>query len=134
MRAIGSASGCGQSRAAVGAGQHADQRDAELHRGQELVGIVRQRERRPGALVALLGALLQADLAGRHDGDLRHGEDAVGQDEEEDDEEFDTDTPLYERSGTEVQDGGSGRRFVPLDASKPPIGKQWPNLRREPPS
>ena len=78
----------GQSRAAVGAGQHADQRDAELHRGQELVGIVRQRERRLRALVALFGALLQAHLAGGDDGDLRHGENAVGEDEQEDDEEF----------------------------------------------
>ena len=51
-----------------------------------------------GALVALFGALLQADLAGRDDGNLRHGEDAVGEDEQEDDEDFgadaDNSTPL----------------------------------------
>jgi ABC-2 type transport system ATP-binding protein len=49
---------------------------------------VRQRQRGPGAFVAILGALLQTYLLRRHDGDLRHGEDAVGEDEEEDDEEF----------------------------------------------
>ena len=76
----------GQPRAAVGAGQHADQRDAELHRGEELVGIVRERERRLRALVALFRALLQAHLARGHDGDLRHGEHAVGEDEQEDDD------------------------------------------------
>jgi len=55
---------------------------------------VRQFQRPFRAVVAFFGALLQAHLAGGDDGDLRHGENAVGQDEEEDDEEFDADLPI----------------------------------------
>ena len=49
---------------------------------------MRQGERGPGPLVAFVGALLQADLACRHHRDLRHGEDPVGEDEQENDQEF----------------------------------------------
>ena len=55
---------------------------------------MRERQRRPGAFVAVFGALLQANFAGRDDGNLRHGEDAVGEDEEEDDDELGADAPI----------------------------------------
>jgi len=55
---------------------------------------VRQRQRGFRAEVALVGALLQAHLAGRNDGDFRHGENAVGQDEQEDDEDFGADSAI----------------------------------------
>ncbi len=51
---------------------------------------------RRGAFVAIVGALLQADLAGGDDGDLRHREDAVGEDQQEDDEEFGSDGQFYD--------------------------------------
>ena len=83
---------------------------------------MRQRQRRPGALVAFFGALLQPHLAGRDDGDLRHGEDAVGEDEEEDDEEFDADAPIVPFDSTVHADRSkSGRSSAnpPLEPSMP---------------
>jgi len=52
---------------------------------------VRQRERRPGALVAVFSALLEPHFARRDDGDLRHREDPVGEDEQEDNYELSSD-------------------------------------------
>ena len=77
---------------------------------------MRQRERRLGALVALFGALLQAHLAGRDDGDLRHGENAVGQDEQEDDEEF-----------------GADSAIVPFDSRQSPVSLRRPFDLENPP-
>ena len=55
---------------------------------------MRERERRLRALVALFRALLEAHLAGGHDGDFRHGEHAVGEDEQGDDDELGSDSVI----------------------------------------
>ena len=71
----------GDGRAAVGPGQHAHERDADLHRGEELRRRVGQRQRRLGHSVAVVGPLLEPHLAGRDDRDLRHREHPVGQEQ-----------------------------------------------------
>jgi len=52
----------------------AHQRDADLDRRQEIAGRVRKVQRRPRALVALVGELLETGLRPADDGDLGHGE------------------------------------------------------------
>ena len=79
--------------AAEGARQDADQRDADLHRGQEAAGIVGQRQRLRGAAVALLGHVLQPDAAGRHHRHFGQREEAVQQDQTDDDREFEPRCP-----------------------------------------
>ena len=78
----------GERGAAVRAGEDADQGDAHLDRRQELGGVGGDAQRRSRALVAGVGPLLQAHAAGGDDGDLRHREDTVGDEQEEDDDEF----------------------------------------------
>jgi hypothetical protein len=94
---------------------------------------VRQLERRPGPFVALVGALLQADLARRDDGDLGHGKNAVGQNQKENDGEFGTDRTFYGGSSrgfiTTVQDEGSA-----VQGGKTANRPESPNLRDEPSS
>ena len=65
------------------AGEDADQGDADLHRGEEAAGVVRQVERGLRARIARLGAPLQADLSGGGDGEFGHREDSIGDDQQE---------------------------------------------------
>jgi len=63
-------------------------------------------ERGLGPFVALFGTLLEPHFARRHDGDFRHGEHAVGEDQQQDDGEFDGDTAIvYSRECS----SGSGK-------------------------
>ncbi|MGX1065874.1 hypothetical protein AB7M39_005239 [Bradyrhizobium diazoefficiens] len=69
--------------------EHADQRDADLHRREEFAGIGRQRQRAVGAAHALGGEQREAGRTGRDHGQLGHGEQAVDDDQDDDDDEFD---------------------------------------------
>jgi hypothetical protein len=75
-------------------------------------------QRHTRARVAVLRALLQADFARGDDGSLRTGENAVGEDQQEDEEDFGTDRPIVPFGSTAV----SGVPFMPLNALNPPIG------------
>jgi hypothetical protein len=82
---------CRKTRAAIRTREDADQRDAELHRGKKLCGRIRKRERGLGAVVTFFRTLLEANLACGDDGDLRHGEDAVSDDQQENDDDLEAD-------------------------------------------
>ena len=75
-------------RPAESAGENADQGDAYLDGGKEPAGGVGQLQGDPGPLVAFFGPLLKPCLAGGNDGDLRHGEKAVGDDQGRNDEDL----------------------------------------------
>ena len=75
-------------RAGEGAGQDADEGDADLDRRQEPSGILRQPEGGGGARASAVGHRLQAGLAGRDDGQLGQCEEAVQADQEESYAEF----------------------------------------------
>ena len=78
----------GQRRAAIGAGEDADQRDADLHRREKPARIGEQIEGDPGAGAALGRERLEPRLPRGDDRQLRHGEHAVHHDEEENDQGF----------------------------------------------
>jgi hypothetical protein len=65
-----------------------DQRDPDLDRRQESPRVLDQAERRRCAGMAVLGEVLQPAAPAGDDGGLRHREDAVGEEEREQDEEF----------------------------------------------
>ena len=77
-----------QRRAGEGAGQHADQRDADLHGGEEFAGIGGQRQRAARAGDAFFDQRRQPRRPGRHDGQFRHREQAIDDDQDRDDPEF----------------------------------------------
>ena len=56
--------------------------------GEELVGILDDPERAPRAGVSLPGTQFEVGTAGRDQCDFRHGEDAVEQDQQDDDDDF----------------------------------------------
>ncbi|MHC2563818.1 hypothetical protein ACVIVD_005812 [Bradyrhizobium liaoningense] len=70
------------------AGEHTDQRDADLHRRQELAGIGGQRQRPLGAAHALGRQQRQPRRTRRDHGQFGHGEQAVDDDQDDDDDEF----------------------------------------------
>ena len=67
--------------------ERADQRDAELHRGQITVGVFRQFHRQFGAAAAFFGQLFQAAFARGDDGDFGGHEKAVRQNQQKDDDQ-----------------------------------------------
>ncbi len=69
----------------IGAGQHADQRDSNLHRRQEAAGIGSELARDLRAAAAALLGRLKARVARRNDREFGHGENAVEEDEDRDD-------------------------------------------------
>ncbi len=80
----GSREGFGDRCTAEGAGEDADQGDADLDRGQEPRRLLGQLDSGGRAGVALVCPLAQAGLAGRHDGNLGHGQHAVEQEQQGD--------------------------------------------------
>ena len=78
----------GEGGAAIGAGQNADQRDADLDGGQELAWIFHEADGGPGAAVSLVRHLLKSCPPGRNDRQFRHGEKAVQQDQQNDNDQF----------------------------------------------
>ena len=78
----------GQRRTAERRRGGADHGDADLHRGQETLGVLLQRQQGARAAPPVGDELLQARLADGDDGDLGAGEDAVGEDEGEDDDQL----------------------------------------------
>ena len=76
-----------EAGARIGAGEDADQRDADLHGRQEAAGIGGQLERASGAAAAALGHRLQPRLARRDDRQLAHRQHAVERDQREDEDE-----------------------------------------------
>ena len=74
-----------QAGARIGAGQNADQRDADLYRRQETPRIGGQLTRDRSAAAAALFSRLQARRARRHDRQFGHRENAVEQDQDGDD-------------------------------------------------
>ena len=74
--------------AGEGARQHADQSDADLHRGKEFAGIGGQRQRAPRAADAFLDQ--PASRAGRDEtiAKFRHRQQAVDDDQDGDDRKF----------------------------------------------
>ncbi len=107
----------GNRGAAIGAGQDADQRDPDLHRGEELRGMVRQLQRRRGPLVAIVGALLKADLAGGDHRHLGHREDGVGEDQQQDEEDFGSDGQFYDEPTGRRSIGQTRRSRLPGEPS-----------------
>ena len=77
-----------QRGAREGAGQDADEGDADLDRGQEPARILHENQGRAGAGAALLGHGLEAGAAGGDDGEFGKSEDAVEGDESESDDQF----------------------------------------------
>ena len=77
-----------QPVAAVGRGEGAHERDADLHGRQEPVGVGREIEGRLSLAVALLGQRPETATTAGDDGHLRPGEESVGEDQREDDQEF----------------------------------------------
>ncbi|MNV34777.1 hypothetical protein D3C71_1262080 [compost metagenome] len=73
--------------ATVDTGQDADQGDADLHRGQEILWFFREFQRPRGALAGA-GHLLEAAFARCHDRHFGHGKEAVEQDQREYDKKF----------------------------------------------
>src|SRR3546814_3846987 len=65
--------------------QHADQRDADLHRRQEAPGVRGELARDLRAPAAALFGRLQPRVARRNDREFGHGENAVEEDEDGDD-------------------------------------------------
>ncbi len=74
--------------AAISRAKRAHQRDPDLHRRQEAIRIARQFERQLGIATAFFGALFQPAPAGGNDRNLGRGEESVGQDQHEDQEDF----------------------------------------------
>ena len=81
----------GEPGPAEHAGDHAGKRQPELHEGEEPRRVLRQRERLGGAIAVVGRQFAQPRLAGRDHRRLRHGEQAVGQHQQADDEQFERD-------------------------------------------
>ena len=77
-----------QRIAGVDTREDADERDADLDGREELVGILDDPERALRAGVSLPGTQFEVGTAGRDQCDFRHGEDAVEQDQQDDDDDF----------------------------------------------
>ena len=84
---VGEAQADGGAR--KGARQHADQRDADLHGGQELAGVGGQEQGALGAGDATLGHHAQARRPGGHHGQFRHRQQTIENDQGDDKAEFD---------------------------------------------
>ena len=121
-----------QRRAGEGARKDADQRDADLHAGQEAAGILGQPDGRRGPLAALVGQQLQPRGAGRDDGQFGHRQKAVDQRQQNDDRNLEVhglqlspDVPAIVLDGHVYSGapGGHGPRkaqvSVPLDEEGP---------------
>ena len=65
--------------------QNADAGDADLDAGKESRRFRAQRQRMPRAAISRIGHLCEARTPRAHDGDLRHGEHAVQQDQTKED-------------------------------------------------
>ena len=78
----------GDARAAEHAGQHADEGDADLHRGEEALRVLGQGQRDGGAADALALEHGQSRPAEGDECQLAHREDAVDQDQQQDDDDF----------------------------------------------
>ncbi len=108
-----SARNCATCGPAIGRRERADERNAHLHRGQKAARIVGQLQGHAGSPVAFLGALLQAAAARGDDGDLGAGKEAVGQNQGQNDQDFNTDRG----NGETPQSAANGRRrFSPARA------------------
>ena len=70
------------------AGQDTDERDADLDGRQELARVIGQRQRAARADDVAVDHGLKAGPAGRDDGQFRHRQEAVDQNENEDDGQF----------------------------------------------
>ena len=77
-----------QRVAGVNTRENADQGDADLYGREEPVGVFGQFQGLAGACAALPGLHLQIRAAGRYERDLRHGEQPVEQDQQQNDENF----------------------------------------------
>ena len=77
-----------ERRAGKRAGQDADQGDADLDGGEEAAGVRGQRKRALRSMDAFLSQGRQPRGAGGHDGQFRHGEQAVDDDQDRGDPEF----------------------------------------------
>ena len=77
--------------------------------------MVGQLQRRRGALVAIVGALLEPHLPGGDDRHLGHREDGVGEDQQEDEEDFGSDGQFY--------DEPLGRRSIGQTRRSPADGR-----------
>ena len=106
-------------------------RDADLDGRQELRRRLGELERHLRALIAFLGALLQPHLPGRHHGNLGHRKDAVGQHQQQDDDDLEPDAA---HSVMHCHWAPMGRaQRGPLDAYFRPFASPRPNpVRRGP--
>jgi len=77
----------GDARTAEDRGEGADQGDAHLDDGQEMVRVLGQLQGLPRCALAGLGFGLQAAAARGDDGHLRTGEEAIGQGQGQDDDQ-----------------------------------------------
>ena len=81
----------GERRPGIGAGEDADERDADLHGGQKAIGRFREFQRDARPRVALRRELAEARLPRRDERDFGHGEKAVRHEQHEDHDELDRD-------------------------------------------
>ncbi len=86
-----------QRGSAESPGEGADHGDADLNRGEKVVWIFGECKGHRRAFAAIAGALAEPGFARRDDGHLRHGKEAVGQNQEKEERDF-------ERSGAHVDE------------------------------
>ena len=84
-----------QGGARISAGDDADQRNADLYRREKQGRIFGQLDRLFGALVTGIGERAQPRASRRNDGKLRHREEAVQQDQQDNDEDLEPDRTIF---------------------------------------
>ncbi len=103
----------GERGVADDAVEHADRRDAHLHRRQELGGMVVQVDRRLDAARARFQHHLQARLAARRQRHFRHRETGVQHDQEKEKGDVHREARRAGRVGSRPQAWNSGRAWRP---------------------
>ena len=113
-----------QCRAAIGAGEDPDQRDAELDGGQEAGRIVQQPQRRPRTAIAVDGQLFEPAPPRRHHRQLGHRQGAVQQHQAEHERHLGDDS--HGRSCGGLAGCGRGRAALPAQEGADEQAHQCP--------
>ncbi len=114
----------GQRGAGKGAGEDADQSDADLHGGEKTRRLFEQLQRRARAGHVLVRHLLQPGATRRHDGQLRHGEEAVQHNQKGNDEKLPADHRIRLSLRLAARWQGPVRLPARHDRDKIPASKQ----------
>ena len=106
----------GEAGAADRAGEDADQRHSDLHRGQETLRILRERQGRGGAGDALALQHHQAGPADGHQGQFAQREHAIQEDEKQSEEDYEAGS-----HGSSYRTGRGRCHYTPMQRSLPPL-------------